>query len=120
MWTNEGFRPEPVDEFYQEEQEEGRPAPMVLMPVFSGEEFIRQVCFPVVVEMWKHVEGRSVVGRVKRAYHKEFNEKERAAITRWHKKFERWHLVTGTPIRIMMRMKTLEFLKRVVDFFGTI
>lgn len=105
--------PEPAEDFFRDEEEiEDRP--LVLSPVFSGEAFLANCCYPVVVEMWE----KRKAGRVRRAYLAEFTETERNLIARWQTKFYRWHLVTGTPRRIMIRLKTLELLQRAVAFFG--
>jgi hypothetical protein len=85
-------------------------------PNFKGEYFAKLIQYPVVVEMWKHKSA----GRGKRAYLKEFDEKERRIIGRYHSTFEKWHLVTGTPLRVSCSIKTILFLQRVVNFFATI
>lgn len=95
-------------------------APITFMPIFKGE-FVREnLQYPIVVEMWDKVVGRSAGGRMKRAWLSQFTEPERKIISRYHTVFYRWHLVTGTPERIAMRLNTWELLKRAVNFFATI
>lgn len=96
---------------------------MRLMPVFSGDAFLKAVNYPVVVEMWKHIfthGNRRIGGRIGRAFMEQFTEVERKTISKWHTKFYRWYLVTGTPKRVVLRLKTLQLLQRAVAFFGTI
>ena len=42
---------------------------------------------PIIVEMWDRVVGSGCGGRERRAYHKEFTEKERKLISYYHKLF---------------------------------
>lgn len=90
--------------------------PLVLQPTFTGEAFLRVVNYPVIVEAW----DKRTAGRVRRAYLAEFTEAERATLARYYAKFYRWHLVTGTPRRVMLRLATLHLLQRAAAFFGTI
>jgi hypothetical protein len=116
MFGIEGEFGDRVPEFYVDEAEVPEHKPVVLRPVFSGDMF-RKVCsYPVIVEMW----DRRLNGSVRRRYHAEFTEKERATIARYQTKFRRWHLVVGTPRRVMMSMTTLNLLQRAVGFFATI
>lgn len=108
--------PETSDELYQEPAALTAGRGMSLAPVFSGDAFRNAVAYPVIVEGWE----KKNAGRVKRAYHAEFSPAERKALGRWHFKFYRWHLVTGTPKRVMLRIKTLSLLQRAVNFFGSI
>lgn len=93
-----------------------------LLPVFSGDRFIQVINYPVIVEMWKHlfVNGnRKIGGRIGRAFKEQFTEAERKTISKWHTKFYRWYLVTGTPKRVALRLSTVELLQRAVHFFAT-
>lgn len=85
-----------------------------LMPVFTGDLFKQAVCYPVIVEMWE----KAKCGRHKRRYHKEFTQAERNKIARYYGRFYKWHLVSGPPKRISMRLSTLALLQRAVNFFA--
>lgn len=87
-----------------------------LEPVLSGELFHSLVQYGVIVEMW----DKKKSGRVKRAYLQEFDEAERKLLSRWQQMFYRWHMHSGTPQRISMRLGSLELLQRAVNFFATI
>ena len=88
---------------------------MKLLTVFEKHE-LEALQTAVVVEGWKHIK----YGRVKRAWLKEFTEKERAKAGVMYREFYRWHLVTGIPQHgRAMRLETYEFIKRLCNFFGT-
>lgn len=87
---------------------------LTLAPVFSGESFLKAVCYPVIVEGWE----KAKCGRQRRRYLAEFTEAERNLLGRYHHKFYRWHLVTGTPQRVLLRLQTLHLLQRAVNFFA--
>lgn len=87
-----------------------------LLPVFSGEKFREAVNYPIIVEMW----DKKKAGRVKRAWEKEFTSGERNKIARYYGKFYKWHLTTGTPKRVALRLNTLQLLRRAVHFFATV
>lgn len=113
--------PQPADEFVELKELDARepcedPAAegFSLRPVFSGDAFLRTVSYPVIVEMWE----KAKFGRRKRAYRAEFSATERTALSRYHGKFYRWHLVTGAPHRVMLSLKTLTLLQRAVAFFA--
>lgn len=108
-----GRIPNQFNEF-DEAGEESRE--LVLSPNLSGEFFKRLVPFGVIVEMW----DKRNQGRVGRAYRAEFTEGERKLLGTWQAKFYRWHLVSGTPERVSLRPKTLELLRRAVNFFATV
>lgn len=93
--------------------------PITLMPIFSGVAFLQLVQYPIIVEMWDKIVGRETGGRRKRAWLTQFSEADRRLLSHWHQRFYRWHLVTGTPQRIIMRLSTLEVLQRAVHFFAT-
>lgn len=116
------MRPQPALELAmdRDELDDGQ---IVLLPIFSGDKFIETVNYPVIVEMWKNIfvnGNRKIGGRVGRAFKEQFTEAERKMISKWHTKFYRWYLVTGTPRKVAMRLKTVELLQRAVAFFGTI
>ena len=87
-----------------------------LLPVFSGEKFLEAVNYPIIVEMW----DKKKAFRVKRAWEKEFTEAERNKIARYYGRFYRWHLISGTPKRVVLRLNTLQLLQRAVHFFATV
>lgn len=93
---------------------QAKPISVVLM--FTGDKFRKTINYPMIVELWE----RRFDGRVKRAWLKEFCAAERAAIGRWAQKFYRWHLITGAPQQIGMKLKTLELLQRAEAFFGSV
>lgn len=107
----------PEQEFYHGDVGDGS---VVLAPVFTGDAFRAAVHYPVVVEMWRHIHKRQGSRRIRLAYEAAFTEAERAKLSRWHTKFEQWHLVTGTPKRVMLRLATLALLQKAVHFFATI
>jgi hypothetical protein len=94
--------------------------PMTLLPVFTGEAFARLVQYPIIVEMWDKIAGKNAGGRRKRAYLAEFDEGQRRLISYWYTRFYRWHLTTGTPQRVVMRLATLQLIQRAVHFFATV
>lgn len=109
------LRPEPADE-YAGLDEIPTGAGMTLLPVFSGAAFLRHVNYPVIVEMWE----KRKAGRVRRRWEAEFTPAERNSIARQYAKFYRWHLVTGTPEKVSLQLRTLQLLQRAVAFFATV
>lgn len=97
-------------------EEMGNIKPVTMQPVFSGDEFLRQIDYPVIVESWE----KRRFGRGKRKWMAEFTEAERQTIAKYQTKFYRWYLVTGKPDRVMIRLKTLHLLQRAVAFFASI
>jgi hypothetical protein len=94
---------------------------------------LNKLQYQVVVEMWRHKSS----GRGKRLYFAEFTEAERVRIGRLHTMFEKWHgtngvifgeyededgnLCTGTPQAFYFSsMAEIDFISRVVRFFGTL
>jgi len=72
---------------------------------------------PIVVEMWDH----RLFGRVKRAWLKEFDERERRKAKRWYNHFYQWHLIKGIPDDYVFRsIEDIEFVKRLVNFFAMV
>jgi len=106
--------PAPADDFAQ--LDPNNCAGVELLPVFSGVAFLAAVAYPVLVEMWEKKKS----GRVKRAWLATFTEAEREKIGRYHARFHRWHLVTGTPHHVSCRLATLQLLQRAVNFFAGI
>lgn len=88
--------------------------PLTVLPVFSGEAFLRLVPYPVIVEGWH----RRLEGRAKRAYQAEFTKAEQRVLECWHARFARWHLRSGTPRRVACRVTSLTLLKRATEFFA--
>jgi hypothetical protein len=89
---------------------------MEVMIKLNHEE-INNLSYPVVVEMWDKVMGSF---SKRRKYHATFNDKERATISRYYRKFYRWYLVSGAPEETTMRPETYRLLQRVCYFFGTV
>lgn len=87
-----------------------------LLAVFSGDEFLRQVQYPILVEAWRKKEA----GRVKRGWQTTFTEAERKTISSYYARFYKWHLVSGTPANVSCQLKTLQLLQRAVQFFAEI
>lgn len=77
---------------------------------------LSELSTPVVVEMW----DKRLEGRVKRAWVKEFSEKERAKAATLYPLFYRWYLVKGLPEDKIFMPNTLDLVRRLVHFFGTI
>lgn len=109
---------EPRPDIGGDELEDERP--VVLSPSFSGPAFCRAVAYPCIVERWDRVVGPGAYGSKRRAYQAEFTETERRVISKWHTRFYRWHLVTGTPLRVVLKLATLQLLQRAVNFFATV
>lgn len=78
---------------------------------------LNQLQYAVVVEMWNEN-----VGRVRRAFDKEFpNSADLQQARYWYNIFYDWHLRKGTPEYFIFRgPDTLIFVKRLINFFGTI
>jgi len=107
------MRPTPPDDLYADDQD--GLGSFALQPNFSGEQFGKVVCYPVIVEAWDQVMSG---GQAKRNYLTTFDEAERKTISRYRSKFHRWHLVSGTPKRVLLKLPTLELLIRAVNFFA--
>lgn len=102
------------DELEQYEDPENKP--IVLQPIINGDKFTSIINYPVIVESYEKV-TRSFSG--KRAYKAEFSEDERRLLSYWHTRFRKWYLETGTPKRVVMKTKTMDLLRRAVQFFAT-
>ena len=78
--------------------------------------------YPVVVEMWDKVK----YGKQKRAFHSEFSEEERRLARKYYNLFYGWYLRTGAPDEhtfpgnLESGIKKLNFVKRLINFFGTL
>lgn len=107
--------PQEPDEFVDMNQQVTRN--VAVMVTYSGDAFQRFVAYPVIVEAWDRV-GRC--GSKRRKYNAAFTEAERRLLTAYHGRFYRWYLVSGSPRRVACRLKTLQMLKRAVDFFASI
>jgi hypothetical protein len=92
---------------------------MKLIPTFDHDE-LASMQLGVIVEMYPKCVGRWTSGRHRRAYLKEFNEKERGVIARYYKIAYGWYMRRGIPLQYRMELKTYELLKRATNFFGTI
>lgn len=71
---------------------------------------------PVVVEMW----DKRKFGRIKRAWLAEFTEAERKAAAKLYPQFYSWYLVKGLPQHKTFMPGTLNLIRRLVDFFGSV
>lgn len=87
-----------------------------MLPVMTGEKFIELVNYPIIVECW----DRKKSGRVRRRWEEEFDQAERRKIGRYHGRFYRWYLVSGSPDRVACAVRTLRLLQRAVAFFATV
>ena len=108
------MQPQSPDEFNMMDGFDNKP--MRLVPVFTGEEFIKVICYPVVVEAW----DKKKSGRYKRQWLKEFTDAERKKIGSYHGRFYRWYLISGTPKHVTCQLNTIELLKRAVNFFASL
>ena len=72
--------------------------------------------YPIVVQMW----DKKNSGRIGRAWRKEFNEQERQKAYFWYRRFYKWYLVRGTPEHHWFLPETIQFIERLVNFFGTV
>ena len=80
--------------------------------VTFGEEAIRPLF--AIVEMWPHKE----YGRVKRAFEREFDEKERRSLRLLHARLERYYLRSGIPHKgVVMKPATYRLAVRAANFF---
>ena len=94
-----------------------RDAPLIeLVLALSDAKLCKVLAYQVIVEAWRKKNS----GRGKRDWIENFNDAEREVICKWHLKFRDWHLVSGTPGRIVMKLTTLELLQKAVNFFSTI
>ncbi len=107
--------PQPAPEFHMMDPDDDTKL-VELLPVMTGEVFGRLVNYAVIVEGW----DKRKLGRQRRAWEKEFTSAERNKIGRYYGRFYRWHLVSGTPLRVSCRLNTLHLLQRAVNFFATI
>ena len=79
-------------------------------------EELNQLQTPVVVERWDKKSG----GRAKRAWLAEFTEAERQKALYYYRMFYSWYLIKGTPQSHFFKPGQLQFIERLVNFFGTI
>lgn len=87
---------------------------MKLALELSHEE-LNQLHTSVVVQMWDKKSG----GRIRRAWLVEFNEEERKRAAYYYKMFYSWYLVKGTPQSHFFKPGQLQFIERLVNFFGS-
>lgn len=106
--------PQPQDEFDSLDTISGGQG-MRLLPVFTGEAFLRVVAYPVMVELWE----KKNFGRHKRRWLAEFTLAERKKISSYYAKFYKWHLIKGTPRTVSVSLDTLQLLQRAIGFFGS-
>lgn len=90
---------------------------------YAGTEFLRLVKYPIMVErwprMWAYIGGRTkLVGRLGREFAKTFTEVEQATLAEWYHRFYKWHIHTGTPLRVEVNTVELALLMRAVRFFA--
>lgn len=110
------MEPRSQEEYSEFDQPTSGRVGLSLMPICSGEVFKKLVNYPVIVECWE----KKKYGRVKREWEKKFTKAERNKIARYYGRFYRWHLVSGTPKRVSLRLSTLQLLKKAAEFFATI
>jgi hypothetical protein len=104
--------PSSPDEFHMMDRTDG--GTIELLPVMTGEAFGKLVAYPIIVEAWE----KKKAGRQRRAWEAAFTQAERNKISRYHGRFYKWYLVTGTPKRVSCRLNTLTLLQRAVEFFA--
>jgi len=107
--------PEPPPHFHMMDKPKSGKT-MQYMPIFTGDSFLQAVNYPIIVVGWEKAKS----GRVKRAWLKEFTDKERKKIGRYYGRFYKWYLVSGHPKQVACRLDTMNLLKRAVHFFATI
>ncbi|MBS1722504.1 MAG: hypothetical protein JSS66_05795 [Armatimonadetes bacterium] len=87
----------------------------VKLVMLWGEMYLRQLF--VIAEMYE----KKKFGRVKRRYLAEFDEAERAVISKWYLRIYAWYLVTGIPVKgVRMTPKTYGTLLKAANFFATV
>ena len=84
------------------------------MAIILEEKEIRELSYPVVVEMW----DKAKEGRHRRAYHAEFNETERKKARELYNLFYGWYLRTGPPQTYTTTIQMYQFIQRLCNFFG--
>lgn len=84
--------------------------------VLSGDVFRGVVPYPIIVESW----DKRRFGRVRLRWESEFTKAERRGISNYYARFYRWYLISGTPHKVTMQPKTVDLLRRAVDFFASI
>ena len=94
----------------------GLKAGISVLLCIDGDTFRKKTQYPVIVEMW----GKQYCGRVQREWLKQFTEKQRKLLGRYHTAFYKWHLISGTPRHVHIKPNTLELILRASAFFGTI
>lgn len=104
--------PQPAPAFHMMDPTDGKD--FELLPVMTGGRFLQAVAYPVIVEAW----GKKRHGRHRRSWEAQFTKAEREKISRYHTRFYRWHLVSGTPLHVSCRLGTLRLLQRAVQFFA--
>ncbi len=106
--------PQPVESMHDLDGLSGRRVDVKI--VIPGEDFERYVNYKVMVEMW----DKAKVGRVRRLYEAQLTPAERNTANRYYARFYRWYFVSGTPLKVLCHLRTLERLKKIVAFFGSI
>jgi hypothetical protein len=108
------MQPQSPDDFNLMDGFENKP--MKLLPVMTGEQFQKIVCYPIIVEAW----DKKKDGRRKRQWLKDFSKYERKKIGSYYGRFYKWYLVSGTPKHVACKLDTIELLQRAVGFFASI
>lgn len=108
--------PQPVEAFNSLEDLGAGSEHVSVITTFSGEAFQKFVNYPIIVEMWE----KRKAGRVRRAWEAAFTQAERNKISRYYGRFYRWHLVSGTPLKVACNLGTLDLLQRAVEFFASV
>ena len=111
IWSM-SMEPKPAEKFAMMDEPDA--THFALMPIMSGEKFGSVVNYPVIVEGWE----KKDYGRHKRRWLSTFTEVERNKIGRYYGRFYKWHLVTGTPHHVALRLNTITLLQRAAEFFA--
>lgn len=98
----------------------GRSRKVAIHPVFDGQTFARVVDYPVIVAGWSRAVGREAGGRERRAWENNFSKKEQKYLRDVHNTLAVWYLSTGTPEQVMCDLRSLQLLRKAVEFFATL
>lgn len=101
-------------DYYPDSDYDERTQPEIKVRTFFNGKVVKN--WFVIVETWDHKR----YGKGKREYLKEFTEKERAIIGRYHTLLYNWYLRTGTPREVCMSFATYNLMNQAANFFATI
>lgn len=92
-----------------------------LVLCYERDEITSTFQYGCMVETWANVVGRRASGSKRRKYKEAFTDKERVFISKWHTRFEVWHLVSGPPDHLYFRKHAnIALLQRAIHFFATV